>query len=277
LSQSHGHAEATLPPRRLTRALLAAAVLAATLLAAPAAPAASTEDVVAAVGSEVNAVTEGATKALPDLPMPVETPPVPEVPEAAPPPSASKPPPSPSTPSPIDTVRSVVPDLDREAGAPAEVEGPGALPDPEAGGAPDARGVTRPGRHSVGPAETAPRRHGRAYVWPAVALRVIGGVLTPLTRLGGSLDVHIPDVFGLPSSPADAAPAGAGTSSARPGPPTQEVQSPSPSAGPLSEAGASLLVTLLIVLLMGVGLVSLARLWFGEELFEIQHWRGHRG
>jgi hypothetical protein len=38
-----------------------------------------------------------------------------------------------------------------------------------------------------------------------------------------------------------------------------------------------LLVVLLVVLLTGVGLVALARLVVGEELFETQHWRGHRG
>jgi hypothetical protein len=39
----------------------------------------------------------------------------------------------------------------------------------------------------------------------------------------------------------------------------------------------SLLVALLIGLLMALGLVALARLVVGEELFEARRWWGHRG
>lgn len=38
----------------------------------------------------------------------------------------------------------------------------------------------------------------------------------------------------------------------------------------------TLLATLLIGLLIALGLVALARLVIGEELFEARHWRGHR-
>lgn len=132
-----------------------------------------------------------------------------------------------------------------------------------------------PGRGSVGPAETAPRRHWRAYVWPAIALRV-GDALTPLlARLDGLVTGRVPDLFGLLAPSAVPGSGADDLSSERSGLLGQNLQSPPAAA--LSEERMGLLAVLLIGLLMAVGLVALARLVVGEELFEAGHWPGRHG
>lgn len=265
---------------RLHRPILVA-VLAAGLLGAPQASAAATD--VAAVGAKAGAVTEAATKALPPLPLPVEPPDVPAVPAPAPPPSGSEsPPPSPPAPSATDVVRSVAGGTEETtkgvapAPPPSGVEEPGALPG--SGGEPDARAVDDgSGQRSADQMEKASPLRWRAYVWPAIALRVEDAVMPLLARLGGLVDVQAPDVLGLSfSSPALSGPVGIDRPSGRVDPPSLDRQSSSPGFA-LSEEKLSLLATLLIGLLAVVGLVSLARLVVGEELFEPRHWRGHRG
>ena len=85
---------------------------------------------------------------------------------------------------------------------------------------------------------------------------------------------RLPNLFGLSSpSPAPGS-AGSDLPSERSGLLGQNLRSPSIAA--LSKKGMSLLAALLIGLLMALGLVALARLFVGEELFEVKHWRGHR-
>ena len=80
------------------------------------------------------------------------------------------------------------------------------------------------------------------------------------------------DGFGLLSPPAvPGSVGGIELFSERPGQPSLQ----SPSETPLPEGGMGLLAALLIGLLMVVGLVALARLVVGEELFETR--RSHRG
>ncbi len=132
-----------------------------------------------------------------------------------------------------------------------------------------------PDRSSIGPAETAPRRHWRAYVWPAIALRA-GNALAPLlARLDELAGLRVPVVFGLLAPSAIPGSAGDDLSSQRSGLLGQDLQSPLAAALPEEEMG--LLATLLIGLLAAVGLVALARLVVGEELFEARHWPGHHG
>jgi hypothetical protein len=266
---------------RLHRPILAA-VLAAGLLGAPAAPAALTDDV-AAVGAKAGAATEAATKAVPPLPVPIETPDVPKVPAPAPPPSAVEPPPPalpPSASSAADVVRNVGGGAEETAQgvapAPSEAEGLGALPG--SGDEADARTVgDGSGQRSADQVERASPLRWRAYVWPAIALRVEDAVMPLLARLDGLVDVQAPDVLGLSFSPAAVSgPVEIDRFSGGAGPPSQDRQSSSPGFA-LSEEKLSLLATLLIGLLAVVGLVSLARLVVGEELFEPRYWRGYRG
>lgn len=261
-----------------------AVVLTAGLLGAPEAPAALTDDVVAA-GAKAGAVTEAATNALPPLPVPVEPPDVPEISVPAPPPPVSKPPP-PAPPPPAssatDAVRSAAGRAEETAKAvapapaPSLAAGPGALPGP--GGEPDARTVDdRSGRRSTEPVERASPLRWRAYVWPAIALRVKDAVMPLLAGLDGLADVQAPNLLGLSFSPsALSGSVGIDRPSRSVAAPSQDRQSSSPGFA-LSEEKLSLLATLLIGLLAVVGLVSLARLVVGEELFEPRHWRGHRG
>lgn len=270
---------------RLHRSILAA-VLTAGLFGAPAAPAALPDDIGAA-GAKAGAVTEAATDALPPLPVPVEPPDVPEVPNVpapAPLPSAAKPPPPPPPPAPTaGAVRSAGGGAEKTANGvapastPSEAEGPGALPG--SGGESDARAVDdRSGRRSADRVERASPLRWRAYVWPAIALRVEAALLPLVAGLDGLVDVQAPDLLGLsfsPSAPLSSA-VGIDSPSGRVDPPSQDRQSSSPGFA-LSEEKLGLLATLLIGLLGVVGLVSLARLVVGEELFEPRHWRGHRG
>jgi hypothetical protein len=224
--------------------------------------------------------TEAAIKALPTLPAPVETPDIPEVPVPAPLPSTPKPPPPASTPSAPPAAENAVDGVSGEAGegiarvAP-EAEEPSASPgtgnETEAGAV-----AQRPDRHSIGPAEAAPLRRWRAYIWPAIALRVrvaLAPLLTPLDDFVD--DVSAPDILGLFSPPAVSDSVGIDLRSGAPAQPSQDPRSSSAIHLPEEELG--FLATLLIVLLGAVGLLALARLVVGEELFETQHWRGHRG
>ena len=97
-----------------------------------------------------------------------------------------------------------------------------------------------------------------------------------LAGLDGLVDVQAPDVLGLSFSPSVlSGSVGVDRPPGRVDPPSLDRQS-SPGFA-LTEERLSLLATLLIGLLAVVGLVSLARLVVGEELFEPRHWRGHRG
>jgi hypothetical protein len=261
--------------------VVVAVALSLTLLGPAAALATSTNDMATPV-PDAGSVTETPINALPDLPVPVEVPGVPKAPSPVPLPPASKlPPPStPTSPAPAtDAVEEAVHDLGGGAGkrgieTPAEAEGPGVSPGPDARSEPGGRARRTVGR-SIDPAETAPLRRWRAYVWPAIALR-IGDALAPLlTRLDRLAAVRVPDVFGLLFPSAVPASAGNDLPSKRSGLLGQDLQSP-PVAS-LTEKGMSLLAALLIGLLMAVGLVALARLAVGEELFETGRWRGHRG
>jgi hypothetical protein len=116
----------------------------------------------------------------------------------------------------------------------------------------------------------------RAYVWPAMALRIEDALAPLLTRLDGFVDVVVlPDALETFTSSALSDSVGLA------GPPVG-VESPSgetrPSSGPIvPEEEMGLLATLLVALLTAMGLVALARLVVGEDLFERRHWRGHRG
>jgi hypothetical protein len=258
LARFHVHPAEVRLPRRLVYAPFAIAVVASALLGAPAAHATVAADV-AAVTSEV----EAATNALPGPPVPIETPDVPKVPV----PSPSVAPPPPSVPG--------VAEEGVERTAPARTERPAVVPNPDALGEPAAGPVSRkPDRRSIGPAEAAPPLRWRAYVWPAIALRV-GDVLKPLLAPMDSLaHLRMPDVFGLFSSSAVHGSVGIDHPKKRSGLLGQDRQSPGLA---LPENGTGLVAALLIGLLLAVGLVALARLVVGEELFEGRYWRGHRG
>jgi hypothetical protein len=277
LARLHGDPGATPSPRWFAGVPLAAVVLAVAHLAAPPASAALADDV-AAVGSDVNAVTEAATKALPGLPVPVEPPDLPKVPPPPPPPSASKPPPPTSTPAPPGAA-ATLPDGVQEVvtPAPSAVAGPAASPGPGTRGEPNPGAVAgKPGRRSVGPAEAAPMPRWRTYLWPAIALRLEAVLMPLLPRLEGLVEFRWPDAFGLPSrTAAPVVGGGIDRSSERLEPPRQDLRSPTGVALPEGEMG--LLATLLVGLLTIMGLVALARLVVGEDLFESRYWRGHRG
>lgn len=233
-------------------------------------------DDIAAVVPGAGSVGEVTGDAVPSLPVPVETPDLPEVPAPVPPPPAPKPPP-PSAPSAAEGAARGYSDSAGEGvtRAPPAAAEPGAFPDAAPRSEPDTRVVTRrPDRRSIGPAEAAPLPRWRAYVWPAVALR-IGDALTPLlARLERFAAVQVPDVLGLLSPAAVPGFAGNDLPSERSGLLGQNLRSPPVVA--LSNEGMSLLAALLIWLLMALGLVALARLVVGEELFEVRRWRGHR-
>lgn len=280
MAQSHGHLGANLLLLPFSVALLGVAFLASALLGAPVASAALTDDV-AAAGAKAEAVTEAATKALPPLPVPVEPPDVPQVPSPTPPPSAEPPPPA--TPPPASSATDVVRDVGGGVGettsgvapAPSGAGGPGVLPG--SGDEPGARAVDDgSGQRSVNQVERASPLRWRAYVWPAIALRLEDAVMPLLASLDGLVDVRTPDVLGLSFSPAAVSgPVGIDRPAARIDPLVQDRQS-SPGIA-FSDEKLSLLATVLIVLLAMVGLVALARLVIGEELFENRYWRGHRG
>lgn len=252
-------------------------VLALTLLGPAAASAASTDDVTAIV-PDVGSVTEASAEALPDLPVPIEVPDVPKVPTPVPLPSPSKPPTPTSPPPASDTAE----DPAHGLGGEAKERVIGSSPEAEAAGVSPGAG-SKPGGHagarkivggSIGPAETAPLRHWRAYVWPAIALRIRDALTPLLVSLDRFAAAQLPGIFG--SSSPSLAPGSAGNDlpSERSGLLGQNLRSPSVAA--LAEKGMSLLAVLLIGLLMALGLVALARLFIGEELFEARHWRGHR-
>jgi hypothetical protein len=89
------------------------------------------------------------------------------------------------------------------------------------------------------------------------------------------VNVQVPEVLGL-FAPSEAPVSdGNDLTSKRSGLLGQALHSPPGFA--LPGGGIGLLATLLIGLLAVVGLVSLARLVVGEELFEAGHWPGHRG
>lgn len=277
--RSHVHPARMQLSRRFVRVSLSA-VAALALSGVPAAHGAVTDDV-AGVTSEVESVTEAVTGALPDTPVPIETPGVPKVPPP-PPPSASKPPPRAlSSPSATNAVETAVRDLDGGAGeaarATSEVEGASDFASPGTSGEPGVRagGEGRPGKHSIGPAAAAPPLRWRAYVWPAIALRVGDAVRPLLASIGGLTRIRVPDVFGLFSSPEVPGSTGIDRPSKRSGQLGQDLQSPS--AIPLPSDGMGFVAAVLIGLLVMVGLLALTRLVVGEELFEGRHWRGHRG
>jgi hypothetical protein len=278
---SYEHPQATSRLRTLAGALLAVVTALALPLLGPAAASASLADDVAPIVPDAGSVTEAPTEALPDLPVPIVVPDVPEVPHPVPLPSASKPPASTAPPPAADTVESAAHGLGGEAKE--RVVGPS--PEAEvAGDSPGPGAISKPGGHpgaqriaggSIGPAETAPLGRWRAYVWPAIALRIRDALVPLLASLDRFAAAQLRDLFGL-SSPflAPGSAAGSDLPSERSGLLGQNLRSPPAAA--LAEEGMSLLAALLIGLLMALGLVALARLFVGEELFEARHRRGHR-
>jgi hypothetical protein len=278
LARSHRHSRAIPLLRGLSSTSIAVAIL--VLLGAPAASAALTDDV-AKVASGAGTVTEAAANALPSVPLPVEVPEVPKIPPHAVPKPSPPSIPTPSASSAADA-ETAAGDLGEEAGeatgGTSEAEGPAASAGP---GAPSEQGAGsvhqgKPDRRSIGPAETAPLRRWRAYVWPAIALRFREALTTLLTRFDGFADFDLPGAFGLLSPPVAAAsaepdPAGVDPPATRADPPIQ------PPWIALPEGGMGLLAALVVGLLVVACFVSLARLVVGEELFEARYWRGHRG
>ena len=132
-----------------------------------------------------------------------------------------------------------------------------------------------PGRRSDDQAETATPLRWRAYVWPAVALRVKRALMPLLISLDGLADVRMPGVSGLLLPLAVSGSVGIAEPLVRPDPPARDLRS-SPGFS-LPDGGMGLLAIVLIGLLTAVGLVALARLVVGEDLFESRYWRGHRG
>lgn len=114
----------------------------------------------------------------------------------------------------------------------------------------------------------------RAYVWPAIALRIRHALAPLLASLDGIAAARLPELFGLSSPSTVSASTGNDTPAERSGQLGQDLRSP---VAALSKQGMSLLAALLIGLLVALGGVALARLVVGEELFEARHWRGHRG
>lgn len=257
-------------------------VLALALLGPAPASAALTDDVTA-MAPDGGSVAEAPTEALPDLPGPVEAPDVPKVPAPVPLPSTEKPPlPTPPPPA-TDSAGGPAHGLGGEAkervvgsASEAEVE-TGAFPGTGSGVEPRGQaGARRVDGGSIGPAETAPLMRWRAYVWPAVALRIRDALAPLLASLDGLAAARLSDLFGLSSpSPSIASDsAGNGLPAERSGQLGEDLRSP---VAALSKEGMSLLAALLIGLLVALGGVALARLVVGEELFEARHWRGHRG
>lgn len=130
-------------------------------------------------------------------------------------------------------------------------------------------GTSAPGEHRVRPAVAAPLRELLAYVWPAVALGPIGDALTPLVTQLVELR------RGSPPSPGFGSPPSTLPTSAS----TDTEPRPSPSAAPRTVSsdpapfyaahggGMSFLATVAAILASLVGLVALARLTVGEDLF----------
>lgn len=256
-------------------------VLALALLGPANASAALTDDVTAMV-SDPGSVAEAPTEALPDLPVPVAVPDVPKVPTPVPLPSTEKPPaPTPQPPA-TDGAEGPAHGLGGEAkervtGSSPEPRVAGVSPKPGAGNEPRGHaGARRIDGGSIGPAETAPLGRWRAYVWPAIALRIRNALTPLLSSLDRLATTQLSDLFGPSSSSPSVAPGSAGNDplAERSGLLGQDLQSPSVAA--LSKEGMSLLAVLLIGLLLALGGVALARLVVGEELFEARHWRGHR-
>lgn len=260
---------------------IAVAALAAALIGAPAASVALTDDV-GAISSEAGAATEGAVKALPSLPDPVEAPRLPEVPAPAPPP----PPPPASSPSPpASTPTSSVPEPTaagpsggggemEEAPTPSATEGaPPASPGPIAAGEPGGGAVTvKSGQRSIGPTETPSTLRWRAYVWPAIALRIENAIAPLMASLEGLAGAPVAGVFESFLSPPAPGVVTVGRLSESHAPTGQSARSPTEFGFPDDQMG--LLGTLLIGLLVLACLASLAK-----ELSQARawRWRGHRG
>ena len=118
----------------------------------------------------------------------------------------------------------------------------------------------------------APLSRWLAYVWPAIALGPVGEALTMtwalrLTRLERAFPLPASGILGSLSLPTGAAgpgdasqpsPASRGAEASRPGP----LDRLTPHGG-----GMSLLVTAITVLAALIGVVALARLAVGEDLF----------
>ena len=256
-------------------------VLALALLG-PAPASAAVIDDVTATAPDAGSVAGAPTEALPDLPVPVEVPDVPKVPTPVPLPSTEKSP-APTPPPPAtDGAAGPAHGLGGEANQPVagsspELEVAGVSPEPGAGNEPRGQpGARRFDGGSIGPAETAPLGRWRAYVWPAIALRIRNALTPLLASLDGLAAARLPDLFGLSSPSPAMAPDSAGNDlpAERSGQLGQDLRSP---VAALSKQGMSLLAALLIGLLLALGGVALARLVVGEELFESRYWRGHRG
>ncbi len=221
----------------------------------------------------------------PPVPLPVPAPPpavkVPDLP--APLPSPSSPPvPKPSG-SPGDVARSggdSTPGVRSDSGdghstgevrsAGVEAPRPQAVPGRESGVSSDRSGGggrADGGESAIRPGVAVPRRHLVAYVWPAIALGQVGEALVmQLARLGGV-------TFPTPGmAPSLSLLTGNAAASGVPEPPrrsaTPDASRPAP-ASPLAPhgGGMGLLAAMITVLAALVGVVALARLTVGEDLF----------
>lgn len=142
-----------------------------------------------------------------------------------------------------------------------------------AGGSRDA--VSRAGgatsgteRRAIGPRVTAPVRELLAHVWPAVALAPLGRALIASLAVvaSGPLPVGRVAAAAAPLSPSEGA---WGAAASKPGP----VQGGSPDPASFSSAlrwRMGLLLTLITALAALVGVVAVARLAVGENLFSLR-------
>lgn len=288
----HRHSAATRTLRRHGVAWVAAALLAAGLLGAPAALGALPGDLSLTV-PEAGPVPEAPSISLPSPPDPVAPPVVPEPPAQLPLPQAPKPAP-PAAPAPgagLPTVHEAADGLGKAVGAvtgvPSEAVGASAVEKPSSGAgglvAATPRSQPRvsilaqnPSGSSVGSAEAAPPPRLLAYVWPAIALSFAAPLVSLLDRWGEDVGGVLLDASGLlPRLLAVASAVGLNPPPGQTGVAGRADQSP-PGLH-LPDGGLSLLMALSMGLLIAVGLVALARLLVGEELFEPRRWRSHRG
>jgi hypothetical protein len=136
---------------------------------------------------------------------------------------------------------------------------------------PAARGRSPQARaHSVTVAGAAPLRPLVAYVWPAIALRslveaLVSPFVTQLADLERVPSLTLPGIFTSPS-PLDGGVKEAPRRSARTPEPIASRPDPLNAFTPQG-GGMSLLLTAIAVLAALVGVVSLARLTVGEDLF----------
>lgn len=158
--------------------------------------------------------------------------------------------------------------LRREAAPSAEQRSSGSSPSAAQGEVQVAAG---PGSRSVRPAVAAPLHVWLAHVWPAIALGPFGGpigVVAATRLLALEIGVPLPGAAERDSSLTVAGDPPVGLPST-PNPAGSSHSNPAPFFSPQG-GGMSLLAVLMTVLAALVGLVSLARLTVGEDLFSLR-------